>query len=122
LHVSSMLLSGANPGDFAMVNGCSGTYAVNATCTVNVSFSPLGAAQRLASVVITDDAPGSPQSVQLSGTGGALPSTKPAVTLFTNAVRFGAVTQGTIATAQNIMLTSSGGTTFAHFFGSARRK
>lgn len=111
LHVSSVLLSGANPNDFVMVNGCSGAYPVNATCTVNVSFSPQGAGQRLASVLITDDAPGSPQPVQLSGMGGALPSTKPGVTLSTSAISFGAVTQGTTGAPRNITLTNSGGST-----------
>jgi Lactonase, 7-bladed beta-propeller len=108
LHVASVLLSGTNPGDFNLMNGCSGAYGVNATCTITVSFSPQGAGQRLASIVIADDAPDSPQSIQLSGSGGAAPATKPVVTLSTNAISFGAITQGTSAAPQSIQLTNSG--------------
>ena len=108
LHVSSVLLSGANPSDFIMMNGCSGAYTVNATCTISVSFSPQAAGQRSASIVISDDAPDSPQSVQLSGTGAPPTATKPAVTLSANVISFGAVTQGTAAAPQNFLLTSSG--------------
>jgi hypothetical protein len=108
LHVTSVLLSGANPGDFGLVNGCSGAYAVNGTCTVSINFSPQAAGQRLGSIVIIDDAPDSPQTVQLSGTGSGTPVTKPAVTISANAISFGAITQGTSAAPQNVQLTSSG--------------
>jgi hypothetical protein len=111
LQVSSVLLSGANPGDFSMMNGCSGAIAVNVACTISVSFAPQAAGQRLASIVITDDAPDSPQSIQLSGTGAAAPATRPAVALSTKIISFGAVTQGTIAGSQNVVLTSSGAAT-----------
>ena len=108
LHVTSVLLTGANPGDFGLVSGCTGAYAVNGTCSISVTFSPQAAGQRLAGIVISDDAPDSPQTVQLSGTGNGTPVTKPAVTLSTNSISFGAITQGTSAVPQNVQLTSSG--------------
>src|SRR5216683_3112017 len=109
LHISSVLLSGSNPGDFSLANNtCSGPFAPSASCTISVTFSPLGAGQRTASITIADDAPNSPQSVPLIGTGQAPPPGKPAVTLSPNAVAFGTVTQGTSAGPQSVTLTNSG--------------
>jgi len=67
LNIFSVTLGGANPNDFILANGCSGSIAINASCTLSVTFSPLGAGQRTASVTISDDAPNSPQTVDLSG-------------------------------------------------------
>lgn len=59
--------------DFVLgTNTCKGAnIAPNGTCTVQVSFSPActnGTAARSASLVLTDNVAGSPQSVPLSGT------------------------------------------------------
>ncbi len=67
LNIFSVVLGGANPNDFILGNGCTGSIAINAGCTLSVTFSPLGAGQRTASVSISDDAPNSPQTVDLSG-------------------------------------------------------
>src|SRR5205823_8069674 len=69
LHIASVLLGGSNPSDFSLTSTCSGALAPNATCTINVTFTPLGAGSRTASIAINDDAPNSPQSVSLAGTG-----------------------------------------------------
>ena len=108
LHISSVLLSGSNPGDFALTNLCTGVLAVNSSCTIAATFSPQAAGLRSASIAIADDAPGSPQSASLSGTGTALPPNTPAAVLSTSAVSFGAVTQGTVASPQAVRLISSG--------------
>jgi hypothetical protein len=67
LNIFSVILGGANPSDFSMNNACIGALAVNANCTITVTFAPLGAGGRTATVTITDDAPGSPQTLALSG-------------------------------------------------------
>jgi hypothetical protein len=72
LTISSIGLTGTNAGDFAQTNTCPispSTLAANANCTINVTFSPTAPGSRSASVSITDNAGGSPQSVTLSGTG-----------------------------------------------------
>jgi hypothetical protein len=43
--------------------------AVNATCTINVTFTPTATGSRAASVTVTDNGASSPQSIPLSGTG-----------------------------------------------------
>jgi len=67
LNIFSVILGGANPADFSMNNNCSGVLALNANCTITVTFAPVGAGQRTATVTITDDAPDSPQTLALSG-------------------------------------------------------
>ncbi|HEY4817285.1 MAG TPA: choice-of-anchor D domain-containing protein [Candidatus Acidoferrum sp.] len=108
LHISSVLPSGANLADFQVTSACSGAYPVASTCNIAVTFSPLGAGQRTANLTINDDAPDSPQSVQLSGTGAAPPPGTPVVKLTPNSVSFGTVTQGAVVGGQVITLTSSG--------------
>jgi hypothetical protein len=108
LHISSVTMGGANPGDFAMVSGCSGAYAPNATCTIGVTFSPIADGQRTASVVITDDASGSPQSVQVTGTGAGPAVAKPAVTITPQAISFAAAGLGSTSALQSITIANSG--------------
>jgi centrosomal CEP192-like protein len=69
----------ATSGDFALatvketkkVTPCvaGGTVAAGASCEVKVTFTPTEAGVRTGSLEFTDNAPGSPQSVALSGTG-----------------------------------------------------
>ena len=75
LNISSIAVT----GDFALVtvkqtkkvtpcvNGTS--LAAGATCVIKVSFTPTQVGTRTGSVNFTDNAPGSPQSVPLTGTG-----------------------------------------------------
>ena len=68
LHISSVVLGGANSGDFNLTNGCTAAaYAVNGTCTLGVSFAPLASSARSATVTLTDDAANSPQVINLGG-------------------------------------------------------
>jgi hypothetical protein len=108
LHISSVLVGGANPADFAMTGNCNGAFPVSASCTVSVSFSPFGDGLRTATVLIADDSPGSPQSVQLSGTGIGPPVTRPGVTLAPSGVSFPATTLGTTTGSETITVTSAG--------------
>jgi 6-phosphogluconolactonase (cycloisomerase 2 family) len=108
LHISTVLPSGSNPADFQVTNACSGAYPVGSTCNISVTFSPLGAGQRTANLTISDDAPDSPQSVQLTGTGAALPPGTPVAKLTPSSISFGTVTQGSPVAAQVVTLSSSG--------------
>jgi len=72
LTIHSIALSGPQGGDFRQQNTCphsSGTLAAGASCTIDVTFTPTAEGGRSASLSITDNASGSPQSVALSGTG-----------------------------------------------------
>jgi Abnormal spindle-like microcephaly-assoc'd, ASPM-SPD-2-Hydin len=56
-------------GDFSETDNCVGVLAINQNCQVNVTFRPTAAGSRTGSLLITDDAAGSPQSTPLSGLG-----------------------------------------------------
>jgi hypothetical protein len=67
---ASVALTGTNPADFAETDTCTGLHVAPGTaCAIHVTFRPASAGTHTAVLVITDDAPTSPQSVDLSGTG-----------------------------------------------------
>jgi hypothetical protein len=67
--ISNVALAGTNPGDFAIPSqGCT-TLPSGATCGISIAFKPTATGPRTASLQITSDGVGSPQSVALSGTG-----------------------------------------------------
>ena len=59
----------AKTGDFNQSNNCGTSLAVNASCTVTVSFTPTVTGGRTGSVTVTSNATGSPTTLALSGTG-----------------------------------------------------
>jgi Ca2+-binding RTX toxin-like protein len=75
LSVSGLSLTGANAADFAISSTTclSGAVAAGGNCTINVTFTPSAAGTRSASLLIADNAGGSPQSMPLTGTGATPP-------------------------------------------------
>src|SRR5437868_4390523 len=71
LFINSAATRGANPLDFTQVDdGCSGlTLAPGTSCSVSITFKPTASGARSATFILTDNAPGSPQTVPISGTG-----------------------------------------------------
>ncbi|HEV2348783.1 MAG TPA: choice-of-anchor D domain-containing protein [Terriglobia bacterium] len=65
LTISSITAS----GDFAQTSTCGTSVAVGASCTISVTFSPTATGSRVGTLTINDNAPNSPQTVALSGTG-----------------------------------------------------
>ena len=65
LNLTSILPS----GDYAQTNTCGPSLAAAANCSINVSFTPTATGTRTGAITITDNATGSPHSVNLSGTG-----------------------------------------------------
>jgi N,N-dimethylformamidase beta subunit-like, C-terminal/HYDIN/CFA65/VesB-like, Ig-like domain/Cep192 domain 4 len=108
LVISSVLTGGADAADFAQTSTCPvspATLAVGATCSISVTFTPGATGARAGSVAISDDAPGSPQSLSLSGTGTA---GAPAVSLSPSSLDFGSRAVGTTSPAQTSTLTNTG--------------
>jgi hypothetical protein len=106
LTVNSITLTGANAGDFSQVNGCPSSIAPGWSCTITVTFTPSQVGTRTASLTVTDNAGGSPQSVSLSGVGAA-----PIATLAPKLVDFGNQSVGQISAVQFVTLTNTGGAT-----------
>src|SRR5262249_15854590 len=68
LTISNIALTGTNSADFAQTNNCPASLAVNASCTINVTFTPSATGSRTAAVTLTDNAANSPQTIALTAT------------------------------------------------------
>ena len=68
LSITSLAVIGTNSRNFAETNTCGSSVAAGAHCTISVTFTPPASGSRTASVSITDNASGSPQSVNLTDT------------------------------------------------------
>jgi len=97
---SLTITSIATTGDFAQTNNCASTIAVNASCTISVTFTPTTINTRTGTVLVTDNAPASPQTVTLTGTGTYVSWTPASLT-------FGAQTVGTSSAPQAITFTNN---------------
>src|SRR5207253_3935910 len=80
LSVTSIVAS----GDFMQTNTCGTSVAAGANCAISVTFTPTATGTRTGAITITDNAAGSPQSVNLTGTGAA-----PGVSLSPSSLTFG---------------------------------
>lgn len=68
LHVTNVTLGGANANDFGFsAPSCNSALSVNSSCTIAVTFTPLAAGLRSATITLTDDAPNSPQLIDVKG-------------------------------------------------------
>lgn len=79
LFFNSAAIRGLDTLDFTAVSdGCSGlTLTPGASCTMSITFSPTAAGTRTAALTFTDNAPNSPQTASLTGTGTTPPGTTP---------------------------------------------
>lgn len=59
----------AASGSFSETNSCGSSLAIGANCQISITFAPTSATALTGAVTIMDNAPGSPQTVSLSGTG-----------------------------------------------------
>ena len=90
-------------GDFAQTNNCAPNLNANVSCTINVTFTPTTYGNRTGSITVTDNATGSPQTVNLTGTGlAAGASVNPSSLTFTSQA------VGSTSNAQGIMLSNPG--------------
>src|SRR2546429_6643352 len=74
LTITSIGFTGTNPGDFGQSNNCPispSTLAANATCTINVTFTPTATGSRSATLTVTDNASNKPPTAGLACTGGS---------------------------------------------------
>jgi hypothetical protein len=70
IRFSSISITGPNAADFTIAaNTCGNTLAGYSTCAVSFHFKPGGKGQRRGVLSFSDDAPGSPNQVSLSGMG-----------------------------------------------------
>ena len=102
LAISSIALKGTDTGDFSFKSGCSSTLESGAHCVITVTFRPTIGGTRTASLVISDNAPGGSQTVQLSGLGLAIKLTP-------TSLKFGTVKIGESSSLPVTVTNMSGG-------------
>jgi hypothetical protein len=110
LNISNIGLAGTNPTDFGLnTSGCGSTLTAGNSCSVSVTFTPASATTYSATISVTDNASGSPQTVPLSGTGTAVAA--PVAALTPTSVPFANQTVNTTSAAQNLTLSNTGNAT-----------
>jgi hypothetical protein len=88
-------LGGTNPTDYQLTNGCPGSLAARAVCTLTIKFSPSATSTgtRTATIVVSDSDSGSPRTITLTGTaippGPAVAITPPSPLTFTTVQNVG---------------------------------
>jgi hypothetical protein len=100
LTISSVVAT----GNFAQTNNCPTSLVGGAKCEISVTFTPTTPGNLYGTVAITDNAAGSPQTVTLSGIGGAAP----VVSLSATSLTFTSQALGSTSTPQTITMTNSG--------------
>ena len=99
--------TGTDSGDFSDITDCGTTLASSAVCTVHVTFTAGAVGARSGTLSLSDDAPGTPQTVGLTGTG----VNAPAVRLSATTITFPGETVGMASTPQSVTLTNTGNVT-----------
>jgi hypothetical protein len=109
LNISGISFGGDFPGDYSQSNDCGDTPTiVESSCTITITFAPSELDLRSATLMIIDDAVGSPHSVTLSGSGNLGDSI--GVTVSPSNLAFPASTIGTPTASQGITFTNHGST------------
>ncbi len=102
LAISSITAS----GDYAVTHNCGSGLGVNGFCTLNISFKPTAVGARTGTVSIASNAPGSPHTIALSGTGQGGTAVASSSTL-----TFASQGIGIPSAAQTLTLSNTGGAT-----------
>jgi hypothetical protein len=100
LNITGITVAGAS---FTETNNCGTSVPVGGSCTISVTFAPLGAGSKTGSVYVTDNANPPNQTISLSGTG-----TQPQVSLSKAYIAFGNQKVGTTSSAQTLTLSNIG--------------
>ncbi len=106
LEITSLGIAGTNANDFSQSNNCPispQTLAAGGNCSITVTFAPSIAGAESAALSFTDNAPGSPQSVNLAGTG-----EEPLASPSPQSVSFGNQPTGSTSAQQVVAISNAG--------------
>jgi hypothetical protein len=104
LSISSIAIS----GDFAETDDCGTTLSAAGSCTFSVTFTATAAGTRSGAILIQDNAAGSPDVVNLIGSGSG-----PLAALSATSLAFSAQPVGSSSAAQPVTLTNTGNAALA---------
>lgn len=105
-NANLLITSIGSSGAFSQTNNCPITpnpLIPSAFCTIAVTFTPTVINKQTGTVTITDNAPGSPQTVPLAGVGTVVTYSPPSI-------NFGTVTVGTQTASQTVTLNNTSST------------
>ena len=102
--ITSVALSGANPGQFARTHNCGSSLAAGASCTVSVVFKPTSSGGKSA-VLTVNGSGGGLRSVALTGTG---VTTSALYTVSPSSLDFGSRAVGTTSAAKIVTVHNTG--------------
>ena len=111
LTISTFRLNGPDAADFGLGAICPvnpDQLQPGASCTIYVSFTADSPGAKSATLSIGDDAPSSPQTVELSGSGNAASGGTPAATVSPGILAYGDEVVDVRSGAQAVTLTNSG--------------
>src|SRR5467141_3667908 len=79
---TTLTFSASFTGDFgfAGLGTCGSSVAAGVSCTISVKFTPTAAGTRTGTLTLTDNAPNSPQTISLTGTGSTASVVAPSIT------------------------------------------
>lgn len=69
LTITSILLGGGTDASYTFSTSCGSTLVSLASCSIFVTFAPVSTGAKSGSIVFTDNAASSPQTINLTGTG-----------------------------------------------------
>ena len=102
LNIATKILT----GDFAETDDCGISVAAGSFCTFTVTFTPTAPGSRFGTIVLGDDAAGSPHVINLVGDGSS-----PIVTLSPQTLTFSSLPVGQTSAVQIITLSNTGNAT-----------
>jgi len=109
LSMTGITFTGADASSFSQTNTCGTSVAVGATCNITITFAPKSAGSLTANLSVADNAPGSPQTVGVSGTGNAIVLSSGSLAFVAPGTGVAAPTQKvTLSNESNVALTVTG--------------
>jgi hypothetical protein len=102
LNVNSITFTGSYPTEYAQTNNCPSTLAANATCTITVTFTPMGTGSRNATLNVNNNVSSGKTTASLTGTG-----VKPSATISPSSDSYGSVSVGTTSSGKTSTLTNT---------------
>jgi hypothetical protein len=106
LTFTSITITGTVSSDFTQTNTCTGSIAVNGTCSIMVNFTPSTLENQTATVTLTDNAANSPQTIAITGNGAFA-----AVYLSPTSLTFPSQAENTTSAPQTITVENYGNAT-----------
>ena len=107
ISLGALAIIGGN-GQFQVSGStCSGTVQAGGNCSIGFTFAPTSPGEQMASLAVTDETGGSPQTVSLQGIG-----IQP-ITVTPNQLSFGTLAVGTTSVPESVMITNNTTTSLA---------